>query len=168
MTVRKLLIGAAVLFVAALVPAAMAAERPDDRAGPIGASGVVQTETIVFESVGTADTVEARINAGLDGRGNEIAPTRPDDRAERLTPEPAAVTPIRPDDRADRPSPGMAQPVAAEPTAGTGFEWNDPFVAAGLAAIIAAIAVAMAYVIVHRQGGGRGTTGSPGKPATTH
>ncbi len=150
-TVRKLLIGAAALFVAALVPAALAAERPDDRAGPIGASGVVlmQTESVVFDSVGTADTVEARINAGLDARGVEITPTRPDDRAVRQVPLPT-------------------QPVAAAPAAGTGFEWSDPLVVAAWVAIAAAVAAAVAYGIVHRRGGGTGTTGTPGRPATTH
>lgn len=167
-TVRKLLIGAAALSVAALVPAALAAERPDDRAGPIGVGGVAQTETATFDSVGTADTVEARIKAGLDARGNEIAATRPDDRAERFSPGMAAAAPTRPDDRAERPTSGPTQPVAAEPTAGTGVEWSDRLVVAVLTALAAAVAVAVAYGIVHRRGGGTGTTGTPGRPATTH
>jgi len=139
-TVRKLLIGAAALSVAALVPAALAAERPDDRAGPIGVGGVAQTETAI----------------------------RPDDRAERFSPDMAPAAPTRPDDRAERPTSGPTQPVAAEPTTGTGVEWSDRLVVAALAALAAAVAVAMAYGIVHRRGGGTGTTGTPGRPATTH
>ena len=118
-TVRKLLIGAAALSVAALVPAALAAERPDDR-------------------------------------------------AERFSPDMAPAAPTRPDDRAERPTSGPTQPVAAEPTTGTGVEWSNRLVVAALAALAAAVAVAMAYGIVHRRGGGTGTTGTPGRPATTH
>jgi hypothetical protein len=144
-TVRMLLTGAVVLSVAMLVPAGLAAERPDDRAGPLGVGGVAQTQVVQFEAYGTADTVEARIAAGFDAFGSEIVAVRPDDRAGplgvggvaqtvavRFEPYGTAdtveariaagfdafgteIVAVRPDDRADRFTPGMGEPAPVRP-----------------------------------------------------
>jgi hypothetical protein len=151
-TVGKLLIGAAALsVVAVLVPAALA-ERPDDREGVIGV-GAVATETTPFTSVGTADTVEARIRAGLDARGAVIAPTRPDDRV-----GPIGVGVV-----------GQTEPTPVTPVASPGTDWSDPFVVGAIAAVIALLGITVVYVVEHgRRGGGTSGRGTPGRPATTH
>lgn len=168
-TVRTLLTGAVVLSVAMLVPAGLAAERPDDRAGPLGVGGVAQSQVVQFEAYGTADTVEARIAAGFDAFGTEIVAVRPDDRADRFTPGMGEPAPVRPDDRAERFTPGSAaEPIAATPTATTGTTWDDPLVVGALVAVVAGMAAAVAFAFIHRRGGGTGTTGTPGRPAATH
>lgn len=168
-TVRTLLTGAVVLSVAMLVPAGLAAERPDDRAGPLGVGGVAQSQVVQFEAYGTADTIEARIAAGFDALGSEIVAVRPDDRADRFTPGMGEPAPVRPDDRAERFTPGSAaEPIAATPTATTGTTWDDPLVVGALVAVVAGVAAAVAFAFIHRRGGGTGTTGTPGRPAATH
>jgi hypothetical protein len=149
MTVPKLLIGAVALSaVAAFVPAALGAERPDDRSGPIGV-GAVET-TVPWVPYGTADTIEARIKAGLDAKTGVPVSQRPDDRA-----GPLGV--------------GAVSPTVVEtPVASTGNDWTDPLVIAGLAALAAAAAVAVAYGVVHHRHGGAGRTGGPGRTAVTH
>lgn len=77
MTVRTLISGLVVVFVGMLVPAGLAAERPDNQAGPIGVGGVTQTDTVQFKAYGTADTIVARLNAGLDAYGNEPVAATP-------------------------------------------------------------------------------------------
>jgi len=168
-TVRTLVSGLAVLSVAMLVPAGLAAERPDDRAGPIGVGGVAQAGGVQFEAYGTADTIVTRIEAGLDAHGNVIAATRPDDRADRFTPGMGEPAPVRPDDRADRVTPGSAaEPATATPTATTGIEWSDPLVIGALVALGAGMATALVFVVIHRRGGPPGTRGTHGRPAMTH
>jgi hypothetical protein len=147
-TVRKLLCGAvAVLAVAVLVPAALAADRPDDRAGPLGVAaaqtsapttirpddragplgpGAAEASAVAYVPMPTADVIERRIEAGLD------------------------------------PITGM--PVAGEPAATDGFEWSDPLVLAGFAALAAAAVLGVTYLVVHTHHGGTGT----GRPAATH
>lgn len=165
MTARTLIGGLVVLFVAMLVPAGLAAERPDDRAGPIGVGSVSQTEVLPFVAVGTADTVVARIAAGLDAYGNEVTAVRPDDRAGRYTPGTAEPAPVIPDDRADRFTPGAeAQPVAAT-SEDTGIDWSDPLVIGVLTALVAGGAMAVVVAVVHHRGGG---TGMKGTPTPTH
>ena len=121
-TVPKLLIGVVVLsVVAAFVPAALGAERPDDRAGPRGAGAVT------------------------------------------------AVVAVHPNDRAGPLGVGAATPVVVEaPVASTGIDWADPLVIAGLTALAAVAAIAVAYGVVHHRHGGTGTTGGPGRTAVTH
>lgn len=168
MTVRTLISGLAVVSVMLLVPAGLAAERPDDRAGPIGVGGVAQAETLQFEAYGTADTIVARIEAGLDAYGNEVAAVRPDDRADRFAPDTAASAPVIPDDRAERFTPGSeAQPVTAT-TEDAGIEWSDPLVVGLLAALAAGLATVAVVAVVHRRGGGPGTRGMPGTPTHSH
>lgn len=168
MTARTLIGGLVVLLVAMLVPAAFAAERPDDRAGPIGVGSVSQTEVLPFVALGTADTVAARIAAGLDAYGNEIASVRPDDRATRFTPGTAEPAPIIPDDRADRFTPGAeAQPVAVTP-GDTGIDWSDPLVVGALTVLVAGLATAAAFAVVHYRGGGPGMRGTHGTPTPSH
>jgi hypothetical protein len=168
-TVGKLLIGAAVLsVVAVLVPAALA-ERPDDREGTIGVGAVVAAETTPFQSIGTADTVEARIRAGLDARGNVVSPVRPDDRGEPMGPG-AVVSPTRPDDIAGPIGVGSVEVGSpTEPVATPGTDWSDPFVVGAIAAVIALLGVTVVYVVEHgRRGGGTSGRGTPGRPITTH
>ena len=121
-TVPKLLIGVVVLSgVAAFVPAALGAERPDDRAGPRGVGSV------------------------------------------------APVVVVRPDDRAGPRGVGSVTPVVVEaPVASTGIDWADPIVIAGLTALAAVAAMAVAYGVVHHRHGGAGKTGGPGRTAVTH
>jgi hypothetical protein len=158
-TVRSLLIGAAVLSVAALVPAALAAERPDDAAGPIGVGGIAQAQAPA------ATRPDDRAERFTPGAATPVV-VRPDDRAERFTPGAATPVVVRPDDRAERFTPGAAEPAVADESATTSrFEWSDPAVIGGLAALAAAIATA--FALVHRRGGS-GTTGPPGSPAPTH
>ena len=121
-TVPKLLSGVVVLsVVTAFVPAALGADRPDDRAGPRG---------------------------------------------------PGAVTPVavvRPDDRAGPRGAGAVAPtVVVTPVAATGIDWTDPLVIAGLTALAAVAAMAVAYGVVHHRHGGAGKTGGPGRTPVTH
>ncbi|MGL6279801.1 MAG: hypothetical protein ACRC50_09630 [Gaiella sp.] len=153
MTVGKLLGGAAVLsVVVAFVPAALAVDRPDDRAGPIGAGAVVlaQSETAQLSPVGTADTVEARIRAGLDARGSVIV--------------------VRPGDRAPTRGSGAIAPVTpAAPVAGAGTDWSDPVAVGMIAAVLALLGVTAIYLVEHgRRHTGTRPRGTGGTPAVTH
>jgi hypothetical protein len=147
-TLGKLLVGAALLsVVTALVPSALAVERPDDRAGPLGVGGT-QVESTLFDSVGTADTVEARILKGLDGRG-------------------AVIVPIRPDDQSGPRGVGSIEPVVVVPVAASA-DRTDPLAVGAAAAVIALLGVAIVYAVEHgRRTGGTGTHGTPGAPAHT-
>jgi hypothetical protein len=141
-TVPKLLLGVAALFVvAAFVPAALAADRPDDRAGPLG---VGSTEPAVV--------------------------AHPNDRAGPLgvgSTEPAVV--VHPNDRAGVLGVGSVAPVVVEtPVASTGIDWADPLVIAGLTALAAVAVMAAGYGVVHHRHGGAGKTGGPGRTAVTH
>ena len=142
MTVPKLLVGVVVLsVVAAFVPAALGADRPDDRAGQIGV-GAVPAAVVVH----------------------------PNDRAGPLGvgPDASAVV-VHPNDRAGQIGVGSVVPIAVEtPVASSGIDWADPLVIAGLTALVAAAGVAIAYGVVHHRHGGAGTTGGPGRPAVTH
>jgi hypothetical protein len=165
-TVGKLLIGAAALsVVAVLVPAALA-ERPDDREGVIGV-GAVATETTPFTSVGTADTVEARIRAGLDARG--AVSMQPPFGGGQVS-GPASV--VRPDDRVGPIGVGVVgqpEPTPVTPVASPGTDWSDPFVVGAIAAVIALLGITVVYVVEHgRRGGGTSGRGTPGRPATGH
>jgi hypothetical protein len=141
-TVPKLLIGAVVLsVVAAFVPAALGADRPDDRAGPLGVG-----------SVATAVVVHPNDRAGPLGVGSA-----------------APVVVVHPNDRAGPLGVGSAAPVVVEtPVASTGIDWADPLVIAGLTALAAVAVMAAAYGVVHHRHGGTGTTGGPGRTAVTH
>jgi hypothetical protein len=167
-TLRKLLIGAAVVFgVAALVPSAIAADRPDDRADRTGV-GALTVVASTFAPVGTADTVEARIRAGLDARGAVLASARPDDRAGELGVG-AILLPTRPDDRSGQIGVGSIEPTPASgPVASTGTDWSDPFTVGAVAAVFALLGIAVLYGVEHRRGGGTGMHGTPGMPTTTH
>ena len=168
MTARALIGGLVVLFVAMLVPAGLAADRPDDRAGPIGVGSVTLPEAVQFAAYGTADTVVARIAAGLDAYGNQVAAVRPDDLADRFTPGTAAQVRALPDDRADRFTPGAeAQPVAVA-TEDTGIDWNDPLVIGVLTVLVAGLASVAVFAVVHRHGGGPGMRGTAGTPTPSH
>lgn len=168
MTVRRLIGGLAVLSVVMIVPAG-AAERPDDHAGPIGVGGVTEAGTVQFRAYGTADTIAARIDAGLDAYGNEIAAARPDDRAARFTPATGEPTVILPDDRAERFTPGsVTQPVIATPTTDTGIDWSDPLIVGAATVLVAGLATLAAFAVVHRRGGGPGMRGTPGTPTPIH
>lgn len=162
MTVRTFLGGLVVVSVALLAPAGLAAERPDDRAGPIGV-GLAQAGAVPFEAFGTADTIVARIEAGLDAYGNEVSAVRPDDRAARATPAASERTAVRPDDRADRltPDPGV-QPAPVASTDG-GFAWDEPWVLALLTVLVAALAMLAVFVVVYHHHGGPGM-----RPTPTH
>lgn len=179
-TVAKLLIGAAALSaVAVLVPTALAADRPDDRAGMIGV-GAVATETTPIAPIGTADTVEARIDAGLDARGSAVVPTWPDAAAGMTgfgEPVAPATTPFAPIGTADtveaRLDAGLdargSPVVATEPIATPGTDWSDPVVVGGIAAVFALLGITVVYMIEHgRRGGGTSHRGTPGRPAATH
>jgi hypothetical protein len=179
-TVAKLLIGAAALSaVAVLVPTALAADRPDDRAGAIGV-GAVSTETTPSVSIGTADTVEARIDSGLDARGSAVVPSRPDDRAGSLgvgAVVATQTTPVAPIGTADtveaRIDAGLdargSPVVATEPIATPGTDWSDPVVVGAIAAVFALLGITVVYLIEHgRRGGGTSHRGTPGRPAATH
>ena len=169
MTVRTLIGGLVVLFVVMLVPAGLAAERPDDQAGQIGVGGVAQAQSVQFEAFGTADTIVARMRAGLDAYGNEVAAVRPDDLADRVTPGMAEPAPTLPDNRADRFTPGSeAQPVAVASTADTGIDWSDPIVVGVLTVLVAGLASVAVFAVVHRRGGGPGMRGTTGTPTPTH
>ena len=142
-TVPKLLVGVVVLsVVAAFVPAALGGERPDDRAGPRG--------------VGAATAV--------------VAVQHPNDRAGPLGVGAAtAVVAVHPNDRAGPLGVGAATPVVVEsPVASTGIDWADPLAIAGLTALAAVAAMAVAYGVVHHRHGGAGKTGGPGRTAVTH
>jgi len=168
MTVRALISGLVVVFAMLLVPAGLAAVRPDDQAGPLGVGGVAQAETLQFQAYGTADTIVARLERGLDAYGNEISAVRPDDRADRFTPVTAEPVAVRPDDRAGRFTPGSeAQPVAVA-TEDTGIAWSDPLVVGLLTALVAGLATVAVVAVVHRHGGGPGTRGMPGTPTHSH
>ena len=142
MTVPKLLIGVVVLsVVAAFVPAALGADRPDDRAGQIGVGAVPATVVV-----------------------------HPNDRAGPLGvgPDASAVV-VHPNDRAGQIGVGSVVPIAVEtPVASSGIDWADPLVIAGLTALAAVAAIAVAYGVVHHRHGGTGTTGGPGRTAVTH
>jgi len=141
-TVPKLLIGVVVLSgVAAFVPATLGAERPDDRAGPRGVGSVAPVVVV-----------------------------RPDDRAgPRGVGSVAPAVVVRPDDRAGPRGVGSFAPVVVEaPVASTGIDWADPLVIAGLTALAAIAAMAVAYGVVHHRHGGAGKTGGPGRTAVTH
>jgi hypothetical protein len=169
MTGRTLISGLVMLFVVVLVPAGLAAERPDDRSGPIGVGSVAGAAASEFTAYGTADTVVARMSAGLDAYGNPIAAVTPDNRADRFTPGSTASAPTLPDDRAERFTPGSAtQPVTATPTADSGIDWGDPMLVGGLAVLVVGLATAAAVAVVHRHRGGPGTRGTPGMPTPTH
>ena len=150
MTRWRLLIGAAaVLGALVVVPAVLAAQRPDDRADR--GVGVVTAGADAFRPVGTADTVEARIRAGLDGRGSVLLVVRPDDRAGQL---------------------GVGGVTAGTPTvAPTGSTSTDPAVdptlVLGVGLVIAALAVTAFVLVDHGRRGG-GSRGSPGAPAASH
>lgn len=166
MTVGRLLIGAAVLsVVAVLVPTALA-QRPDDREGPIGV-GAVAAETTPFQSIGTADTVEARIRAGLDARGSVT--TQPPFGGGQVS-GPATV--VRPDDRVGPIGVGAVaqpEPTPVTPVASPGTDWSDPFVVGAIAAVVALLGITVVYVVEHgRRGGGTSGRGTPGRPITTH
>ena len=164
---------------AVLVPSALAADRPDDRTGTIGV-GAVATATTPFAPIGTADTVEARIDAGLDARGSAVAPTWPDETAGvgvGADVVATATTPFAPIGTADtveaRIDAGLdargSPVVATEPIATPGTDWSDPVVVGGIAAIFALLGITVVYVIEHgRRGGGTSHRGTPGRPAATH
>jgi hypothetical protein len=116
---------------------------------------------VPFAAYGTADTVVARIAAGLDAYGNQVAVVRPDDLAARFTPGAAAQVRVLPDDRTDRFTPGAeAQPVVVA-TEDTGIDWNDPLVIGVLTVLVAGLASVAVFAVVHRHGGGRGMRGTP-------
>ena len=168
MTVRRLIGGLAVLSVVMLVPAG-AAERPDDSAGAIGVGSVPQAGTVEFRAYGTADTIAARIRAGLDAYGNEVSAVRPDDLAARFTPAMGEPAVTLPDDRAERFTPGSTtQPVVATPTTDTGIDWSDPLVVGAATVLVAGLATLAAFAVVHYRGGGPGMRGTPGRPTPTH
>jgi hypothetical protein len=140
MAVRTLIGGLVVASMVVLVPAGLAAQRPDDRAGPIGVGSIVQPATV-----------------------------RPDDRAARFTPGMIASAPTLPDNRADRFTPGATtQPVTGTTTADTGIDWNDPRIVAVSTVLVAGLATAAAFAAVHHRSGGPGTRGTPGTPTPTH
>ena len=95
---------------------------------------------------------------------------RPDDRAgPRGVGSFAPAVVVRPDDRAGPRGVGSVTPVVVEaPVASTGIDWADPLVIAGLTALAAIAAMAVAYGVVHHRHGGAGKTGGPGRTAVTH
>ncbi len=145
-----LLTGAAVVLGAAvLVPFAIAADRPDDRAdrASVGSLTVVAS---TFTPVGTADTVAARIRMGLDPRGSLRAAIRPDDRA------------------GTRGVGAVVQPAPADTVAPSSNHWTDPFTVGGIAAVFALLGVVIVYGVEHWRGGGMGRHGTPGTPTAAH
>jgi len=95
---------------------------------------------------------------------------RLDDRAGPLgvgSVAPAVV--VRLDDRAGPLGVGSVAPVVVvAAVASTGIDWADPLVIAGLTALAAVAAMAVAYGVVHHRHGGAGKTGGPGRTAVTH
>ena len=123
---RTIVIAAAVVATASLFAPAALAERPDDRAGPLG--------------VGRAEVVTA-------------APTRPDDSAARgglEADEATRTTRVLPDDRAGTRFPGAVPIVFASDTPSR-FGWSDAAIAA-VAALGAAILILAATRLVGRGG----------------
>lgn len=148
----RLLGGLAVaLGVLVLVPLAIAADRPDDRADRTGV-GTLTYPGSTFSPVGTADTVEARIRAGLDARGSAlVVAARPDDKAGKL-----GVGSV-----------GLSQPTQPVSTT-TVNHWTDPFTVGAIAAVFALLGVLLVYGVEHWRGGGTGTRGTPGTPTVAH
>ncbi len=170
MTVPRLFTGAVVLsVVAAFVPAALGADRPDDRAGPLGVGAVAPIAVV------RPDDRAGPIGVGAGSPAATVV-VRPDDRAGPIgvgAGSPAATVVVRPDDRAGPIGVGAGSPapvvVEAAPVASTtGIDWADPLVLAGLTALLAVAAMAGAYGIVHHRHGGSGKTGGPGRTAVTH
>jgi len=149
-TLGRLLTGAAVVLGAAvLAPLAIAGDRPDDRADRTSV-GTLSAGAGTFAPIGTADTVEARLRAGLDARGSQVVPTRPDDRAGKI-------------------GVGSVETyVPTAPTASTGTHWTDPFTVGWIAAAFALVGVALVYGVVHGRGGGGGMHGTPRRPTVAH
>jgi hypothetical protein len=146
----RLLTGVAVVLGAAvIIPFAIAADRPDDRADR--------------PSVG-----------GLAVVVNTSTSTRPDDRAARpsvggLAMVVGAVAPTRPDDRAGPRGVGTTvQPVPTDTVAPSSTHWTDPFTVGGIAAVFALLGVVIIYGAEHWRGGGIGRHGTPGTPTTAH
>jgi hypothetical protein len=123
---RTFVIAAAAVATASLFAPAALAERPDDRAGPLG--------------VGGAGALAAAV-------------TRPDDRAARRGPEGAEATrttSVRPDDRSGTRFPGAVPIVSATETASL-FDWSDAAIGA-VGALGAALLILAATRLVGREG----------------
>ena len=134
-----------------LVPAVIAAERPDDRADRTSV-GTLVAEEDAWAPLGTADTVEARIRSGLDATGSALLVVRPDDRAGMI-----GVGAV-----------GQGAP-ASRPTTSPGADPVDPYLVLGVGLAIALLSVA-AFVLVEngRRGADHGRRGGPGMPAASH
>lgn len=139
-----MLLGAAVL-----APLAIAGDRPDDRADRTSV-GTLSAGAATFAPIGTADTVEARLRAGLDAQGSQVVPTRPDDRAGMIGVGSVEAT------------------MPTEPVASTRTHWTDPFTVGWIAAAFALLGVALVYGVEHRRGSGGGTRGTPRTPTVAH
>ena len=122
---RTIVIAAAVVATASLLAPAALAERPDDRAGPLG--------------VGRAEAVTA-------------AATRPDDRPVRGSQADEAVRPTsdRPDDRAGTRFPG-AMPIVLATGTPSRFGWSDAAIGV-VAAFGAGLLILVATRILGRVG----------------
>jgi hypothetical protein len=134
-------------------------------AGIGGRSKEVVTVTVPKLLIGVVvlSVVAAFVPAALGGE-------RPDDRAGlRGVGSVAPAVVVRLDDRAGPLGVGSVAPVVVEaPVASTGIDWADPLVIAGLTALAAVAAMAVAYGVVHHRHGGAGKTGGPGRTAVTH
>ena len=125
---RKTLCLVSTLAVALLAASGARADRPDDRAGPLGAGGAVATDL-------------------------GAAPVRPDDRAgPRGAVASSGPSSIRPDDRGGvRPVPiSTSTPLVAAVPA-DGFHWSDAAIGAGFAFAVVLLAGALALTIRQRR-----------------
>ena len=125
-----------VLLLAAVLAGSALAERPDDRAGPLGVGGVSATTTL--ERAVRPDDRPGLLGVGSIEGQSLTSTARPDDRDVRIgggaLDSELRSAPIRPDDRAGVRGPG-ARVATASVAASTGdpFEWGDAFLGAGTA-----------------------------------
>ena len=147
-------------LVAAVVAAsgAQAAQRPDDRAGPLGIGTASTAVTQVQPSVRPDD------RAGPLGIGEPSTPVvssavRPDDRAGPLgigAPSTPVVSPaVRPDDRPGIRGVGDVQLIPL--SSGTGFDWGDASIGAATGFGLALALFGVALMTTRRPMGGHKT-----------
>jgi hypothetical protein len=119
-----------VLIAALLVPAALGAVRPDDRAGVRGAGAAVVAQAV-----------------------------RPDDRAGPRGAGAAVVAQaVRPDDRTGARGPGAVTQTptpAAEPTVESGYDWGRIVLVIAIVAGVALVATALTLTLRQHRGPGR-------------
>jgi hypothetical protein len=123
-----------VLLAGAALVGPAAAQRPDDRAGPLGV-GAVSNAT---GSTARPDDRGGPLGVGSVAAAIPLAATRPDDRDAVRGPvlggsaAAATAAPLRPDDRDGLRGPVLAGTAAAPAaTMSDGFVWRDAFFGAG-------------------------------------